>query len=139
MAVMSTPRASSIGDIATMTKGYPGDLNPTAGPTSDRRNSRWLRTGVASSAPARRFCQRSSLWSTDETTVTRRPVSDEPDDPVPLGLVLGLDEAFRVFEALEDGLHELVSASLALGLRDELITVIRLIHHRLGSDEGGVS
>lgn len=65
-------------------------------------------------------------------------MNDKADDPVPLGLVLDLDEAFRVLEALEDAMHALARAAVALGLRDELITVIRLIHRRLGFDEGGV-
>ncbi len=62
---------------------------------------------------------------------------DPHDDPVPLGLVLGLDEAFRVLEALEDALYELEQASIALGLRDEIATVIRMLHGRLGFDQGG--
>ena len=66
------------------------------------------------------------------------PCSDEPDDPVPLGLILDLDEAFRVLEGLEDSLHELELVSAAPGLRDELATVIRIVHRRLGFDEGGV-
>ena len=60
------------------------------------------------------------------------------DDPVPLGLVLDLDEAFRVLEALEDSLHEIDRIGAAPGLGDELATVIRLIHRRLGFTEGGV-
>jgi hypothetical protein len=60
------------------------------------------------------------------------------DDPVPPGLVLGLDEAFRVLEALEDSRLELREASAAPGLQDELATVIRILHSRLGFDEGGV-
>lgn len=63
---------------------------------------------------------------------------DPDDDPVPPGLLLDLDEAFRVLEALEDArlaLRELVAAP---GLQDELATVIRIIHSRLGFDEGGV-
>lgn len=63
----------------------------------------------------------------------------DDDDPVPLGLVLGLDEAFRVLEALEDALFELLDRRAAPGLRDELATVIRMVHGRLGLDEGGVS
>lgn len=61
------------------------------------------------------------------------------DDPVPPGLVLDLDEAFRVLEALEDARLALREASRALGLQDELATVIRMLHGRLGFDEGGVS
>lgn len=60
------------------------------------------------------------------------------DDPVPPGLILDLDEAFRVLEALEDALTELHRSHSAPGLRDELATVIRLLHGRLGLDEGGV-
>ena len=60
------------------------------------------------------------------------------DDPVPPGLLLGLDEAFRVLEALEDARLELREAGAAKGLQDELATVIRLLHSRLGFDEGGV-
>lgn len=63
---------------------------------------------------------------------------DDPDDPVPLGLVLGLDEAFRVLEALEDARLALREASSAPGLQDELATVIRLLHSILGFDDGGV-
>ena len=62
---------------------------------------------------------------------------EEPDDPVPLGVVLSLDEAFRLLEALEDALLELELASAAPGLRDELATVIRVLHVHLGLDEGG--
>ncbi|HMQ26515.1 MAG TPA: hypothetical protein PKA98_11050 [Acidimicrobiales bacterium] len=63
----------------------------------------------------------------------------EPDDPVPLGLVLGLDEAFRVLEALEDARFTLRELAVSPGLQDELVTVIRLVHRRLGLDEGGES
>ena len=62
----------------------------------------------------------------------------DEDDPVPLGLVLDLDKAFRVLEALEDSIHELDRVGLAPGLSDELATVIRLIHRRLGFREGGM-
>jgi hypothetical protein len=60
------------------------------------------------------------------------------EDPVPPGLLLSLEEAFRVLEALEDGMLAMEEADVALGLRDELATVIRLLHVRLGLDEGGV-
>ncbi|MDP9020336.1 MAG: hypothetical protein M3N25_05985 [Actinomycetota bacterium] len=64
---------------------------------------------------------------------------DEPDDdPVPHAVVLDLDEAFRVLEALEDARLALREAQAALGLQDELATVIRLLHGRLRLDEGGV-
>ena len=65
-------------------------------------------------------------------------MSRSDDDPVPRGLILDLDEAFRVLEALEDALVALEEAGAAPGLRDELATVIRLIHRNLGLDEGGV-
>ena len=61
-----------------------------------------------------------------------------PDDPVPPGLVLDLDDAFRVLEALEDARLTLLEAGAAPGLQDELRTVIRMLHGRLGLDEGGV-
>jgi hypothetical protein len=65
--------------------------------------------------------------------------SDElPDDPVPPGIVLDLDEAFRVLEGLEDARVALRDGGLGLGLQDELATIIRLLHGRLGLDEGGV-
>ena len=62
---------------------------------------------------------------------------EEPHDPVPLRVVLSLDEAFRVLEALEDALLELELADAAPGLRDELATVIRVLHVHLGFSEGG--
>lgn len=64
--------------------------------------------------------------------------SGSDDDPVPPGLVLDLDEAFRVLEALEDSRLALREISMAPGLQDELATVIRILHSRLGVDEGGV-
>ena len=65
-------------------------------------------------------------------------MSRSDGDPVPPGLILDLDEAFRVLEALEDALAALEETGSAPGLRDELATVIRLIHRNLGFDEGGV-
>jgi hypothetical protein len=63
---------------------------------------------------------------------------DRPDDdPVPLGLVLDLDEAFRVLEGLEDALLAFERRCIELGLQDELATIIRIVHRRLGLDEGG--
>jgi hypothetical protein len=59
-------------------------------------------------------------------------------DPVPANLVLNLDEAFRVLEALEDARLAMRDSGLAPGLQDELATVIRMIHGRLGLEEGGV-
>ena len=63
---------------------------------------------------------------------------EPPDDPVPPAVVLDLDEAFRVLEALEDARLALRESGSALGLQDELATVIRMLHGRLGLDEGGV-
>jgi hypothetical protein len=59
-------------------------------------------------------------------------------DPVPAGVVLSLDEAFRVLEALEDARLEFGERGAAPGLQDELATVIRMLHGKLGFDEGGV-
>lgn len=60
------------------------------------------------------------------------------DDPVPTRLVLTLDEAFRVMEALEDARLAMRDARIAPGLQDEMATVIRIIHGKLGFEEGGV-
>ena len=62
---------------------------------------------------------------------------DATDDPVPRAVLLDLDEAFRVLEALEDSRLELRDRGTAPGLQDELATVIRLLHGKLGLDEGG--
>ena len=59
-------------------------------------------------------------------------------DPVPRAVVLDLDEAFRVLEALEDARLELRERGAAPGLQDELATVIRVLHGKLGLDDGGV-
>jgi hypothetical protein len=56
-------------------------------------------------------------------------------DPVPYGLVLGLEDTWRVLAAL----LELENQAAAPGLRDELATVIRIIHGNLGLDEGGLA
>lgn len=64
-------------------------------------------------------------------------MSRHEDDPVPPAIVLDLEEAFRVVEALEDARLSMREAGLAPGLQDELATVIRLLHGRLGLDEGG--
>ena len=66
-------------------------------------------------------------------------MKDDDDDPVPLGLVLNLDEAFRVLEALEDARLELRARDVAPGFQDELVTVIRILHEALGFYEGGAS
>lgn len=63
---------------------------------------------------------------------------DPSDDPVPRTIELDLDEAFRVLEALEDSRLALRDHAAALGLQDELATVIRVLHGKLGLDEGGV-
>ena len=63
---------------------------------------------------------------------------DPTGDPVPPGLVLDLGAAFRVLEAIEDALFELEERGAAPGLRDELATVIRGLHVRLGFEEGGL-
>jgi hypothetical protein len=63
---------------------------------------------------------------------------DPTDDPVPGTIVLDLSEAFRVLEALEDARLALRERGAAPGLQDELATVIRVLHGKLGLDEGGV-
>jgi hypothetical protein len=63
---------------------------------------------------------------------------DPTDDPVPRTVVLDLDEVFRVLEALEDARLALRERGAAPGLQDELATVIRVLHGKLGLDEGGV-
>jgi len=65
-------------------------------------------------------------------------MSREGNDPVPPGLWLDLEEAFGLLESLEDSLLALEEADLALGLRDELSTVIRHLHGSLGLREGGL-
>jgi hypothetical protein len=60
------------------------------------------------------------------------------DDPVPPGVLFDLDEALRLLSAIEDALVVLLEAGAAPGLRDELATMIRMLHVRLGFDEGGV-
>ncbi|HNJ98359.1 MAG TPA: hypothetical protein PLV13_09555 [Ilumatobacteraceae bacterium] len=59
------------------------------------------------------------------------------DDPVPRGVALSLDEAFRVLEGIEDARLALRERGAAPGLQDELATVIRMLHGKLGLDEGG--
>ncbi len=63
---------------------------------------------------------------------------DPFDDPVPRRVTLSLDDAFRVLEAIEDARLELKDRGAAPGLQDELATVIRMLHGKLGFDEGGV-
>ena len=65
-------------------------------------------------------------------------MSRSDDDPVPPGIALNREESFRVLEALEDARLAMRDARLAPGLQDELATVIRIIHGRLGLEEGGV-
>lgn len=66
------------------------------------------------------------------------PTDGPDDDPVPLGVILDLDEALRALEAMEDALLALEQLGAAPGLRDEIATVIRVLHVRLGFDEGGL-
>ena len=66
------------------------------------------------------------------------PIEPFDDDPVPPGILLDLGEALRVLEALEDALNAMEGAGLAPGLQDEIATVIRVLHVRLGFDEGGL-
>lgn len=63
---------------------------------------------------------------------------DPFEDPVPRGVALSLDDAFRVLEAIEDARLALRERAAAPGLQDELATVIRMLHGKLGLDEGGV-
>lgn len=53
-------------------------------------------------------------------------------------LAVSLDEAFRMLEAIEDARLALRERGAAPGLQDELATVIRTLHGKLGFDEGGV-
>jgi hypothetical protein len=70
---------------------------------------------------------------------TRRVGSSDPfDDPVPRTVVLSLDDALRVLEAVEDARLAQHERGAAPGLQDELATVIRVLHVRFGLDEGGV-
>ena len=70
---------------------------------------------------------------------TRRMSDPDPfDDPVPRDVVLSLDQTFRVLEAIEDARLALREHGAAPGLQDELATVIRMLHGKLGLDEGGV-
>jgi len=82
-----------------------------------------------------RFVLLTALLSHPQTRLSS--MSRPDDDPVPLGLVLNLEAAFRVLEALEDARLALRETGLAPGLQDELATVIRMIHGRLGLEEGG--
>jgi len=72
------------------------------------------------------------------TAIGQASSVSQNDDPVPSGLHLNLEEAFRVLEALEDARLAMEEAGVALGLQDEVATVIRLVHDRIGLDEGGV-
>lgn len=63
---------------------------------------------------------------------------DSSEDPVPDAVVLTLDEVFRVLEGLEDARLALRERGTAPGLQDELATLIRVLHGKLGLDEGGV-
>lgn len=63
---------------------------------------------------------------------------DDEGDPVPIGLVLDLNESWRLLEALEIARLALRRAGIEPGFQDELVTVIRMVHNRLNLDEGGV-
>ena len=63
---------------------------------------------------------------------------DSLDDPVPVDVRLSLDEVFRVLEGIEDARLALRERRAAPGLQDERATVIRMLHGKLGLDEGGV-
>ena len=76
--------------------------------------------------------------ATPSAHTSRMSDSNPRFDPVPKGVVLTLDEAFRVLEAFEDARLELSERGAAPGLQDELATVIRMLHGKLGLDEGGV-
>jgi hypothetical protein len=57
---------------------------------------------------------------TEIFTPSRQPLAmGHNDDPVPPGLVLSLDEAFRVLEALEDAPWTTEDAGVAPGLGDD--------------------
>ena len=60
------------------------------------------------------------------------------DDPVPSGICLDLDEALRVLGAVEDARLDLRAAGIGLGLQDELATIVRILHGKLGFEEGGL-
>jgi len=66
------------------------------------------------------------------------PTEPFDDDSVPPGILLDLGEALRLLEALEDALAAIEHARLASGSQDEIATVIRVLHVRLGFDEGGL-
>ena len=59
------------------------------------------------------------------------------DDPVPPAIVLDLDNAFRVLEALEESRLALRERGAAPGLQGELATVIRMLHGKWALDGGG--
>ena len=109
--------------------------------TADRETRDWfypgfstfLRPGGSSSSLGSAVHEVESHPSTTLSSVSR-----PDDDPVPSGLRMSLDEAFRVLEALEDARFALRESGLAPGLQDELATVIRIIHGKLGIEEGGV-
>lgn len=96
------------------------------------RSARWTRK---SSSGIRR-----SLGTPSHPPFMLTPMRDHSpfDDPVPRSVALSLDEAFRVLEAIEDARFSLRARGAAPGLQDELATVIRMLHGKLGFDEGGV-
>jgi hypothetical protein len=91
----------------------------------------------ASARPSDLFAGPHPSVSTSGETSSHPGSEREDDDPVPPGLLLDLEEAFRVLEALEDARLTLRDSGAGPGLQDELATVIRIIHSRLGFDEGG--
>jgi hypothetical protein len=60
------------------------------------------------------------------------------EDAIPPGILLDLGEALRVLEALEDARDVLRGQGLVPGLQDELATQVRVLHGKLGLDEGGL-
>jgi hypothetical protein len=63
--------------------------------------------------------------------------SESNSDPVPFTILLSLDDVFRILESIEDARFELRQRGSAPGLQDELATVIRMLHGKLGLEEGG--
>jgi hypothetical protein len=60
------------------------------------------------------------------------------EDPFRSGVNLDLGEALRVLEALEDARDALRQQGFVPGLQDELATMVRILHGKLGLDEGGL-
>jgi hypothetical protein len=64
----------------------------------------------------------------------RAGCTDSPDY-----VLLNLGESLRILEALEDARDALRRLGLVPGLQDELATVIRVLHGKLGLEEGGLN